>query len=408
MIVRILLIHRYFWPDTPPYATMLRVIANRLAADGHEVEVFTAQPSYTSLETVSRQKSTEYMDGVRVRRVALLRERGRKVLFRLFNMLYFPLAIFIHSVFKGRFHVIMASTAPPVVVGASAALGAKLTGAKFIYHCMDIHPEIGAISGEFERPTIFQVLSKIDQWTCRQAKKVIVLSKDMENALRERPDSAGIDVEIINNFELRAFNQIEAGDWLKALLKEKGKYRLLFAGNIGRFQQLEAFVDAMELLTNRPDIELVFLGEGSALQSLKNRAAGKIGKQIRFFSHQSVEVARRIMQDADLGIVSLMKGVYRYAYPSKIMTYVAEGLPLLVSIEENSELAAFVREEDIGLLVTPGNPVSIAEAVDQAFRSPILLEKMSMRAKETAKEMFSPSVALPRWSTLIGAMADER
>ena len=46
----------------------------------------------------------------------------------------------------------MASTAPPVVVGFAAALGARLTGGRFYYHCMDIHPEIGRLSGEFEEP----------------------------------------------------------------------------------------------------------------------------------------------------------------------------------------------------------------------------------------------------------------
>ena len=44
--LRLLLVHRYFWPDTPPYAVMLRAIAAHWAAAGHRVEVLAGQPSY--------------------------------------------------------------------------------------------------------------------------------------------------------------------------------------------------------------------------------------------------------------------------------------------------------------------------------------------------------------------------
>ena len=44
--MRILIVYRYFWPDTPPYATMLRDISRWLAEAGHDVEILTAQPSY--------------------------------------------------------------------------------------------------------------------------------------------------------------------------------------------------------------------------------------------------------------------------------------------------------------------------------------------------------------------------
>jgi hypothetical protein len=51
--------------------------------------------------------------------------------------------VFWQAIVRKRYDVIMVSTSPPVLAGWFVAVAAKLSGARFIYHCMDIHPEIG-------------------------------------------------------------------------------------------------------------------------------------------------------------------------------------------------------------------------------------------------------------------------
>lgn len=395
--MKILLIHRYFWPDTPPYAAMLRTIGKRLADDGHQVSVLSSQPSYKANVALEKQASTEHLDGMTVHRVALLPEASRHVLFRLLNMVYFPLSIVWFVLFKGRFDVVMVSTAPPVVVGFATALAVKLRGGSFFYHCMDIHPEIGAISGEFRNPLVFKVLRALDTFSCNVAKKVVVLSADMKKSIKQRPGFKKDNITVLNNFSMPEHDVAMSVD--PVLLKEKGKFRLLFAGNLGRFQGLEAFVDAMRLLSHVPDIELTFLGEGNALSSLKQRAHGL--DNVTFLPHQPVGVAREVMRDADLGVVSLNKDIYKYAFPSKTMTYLAEGCPLLVSVEKESDLVRFVDENDIGVCAEIGSPQSIAEAVESMFQNKARHDEMKKAAKSLSETHFAEDVVLAQWSSLM-------
>ena len=58
----IVLVHRYFSPDTPPYASILRDIAERLGQDGHRVTVLTCQPSYNRA-VVARAPARERLAG---------------------------------------------------------------------------------------------------------------------------------------------------------------------------------------------------------------------------------------------------------------------------------------------------------------------------------------------------------
>ena len=394
--MRILLIHRYFWPDTPPYAAMLRTIGRRLVSDGHEVVVLSTQPSYKSGVSLERQPALDVVDGMSVRRLSMPRESN--LVIKLFNMVFFPARIFFFILLSRKFDRVMVSTAPPVVAGFAAAIGSWLRRSQFFYHCMDIHPEIGSLSGEFRNPIVFKMLVLLDQISCRIATNIIVLSEDMRIALLAR-QSGDINTVIINNFSLPTHE--EDTEVASGLLKRSGRFRVLFAGNVGRFQGLDAFVDAMDLIVERSDVELVFLGEGKALKKLQMRAKGR--GDVIFLPHQPSNIARQIIADADLGIVSLNTGIYRYAFPSKTMTYLSEGCPLLVSVERESQLAKFVEDSGIGVCVEPSDPASIAAAIQSVHDDIPLREELSAAARKIADEMFSEEVVLQRWSALMSA-----
>ena len=75
---RVLAVHRDYWPDSPPYAAMLRDIVARWSADGAAVEVASTQPSYKRGSTVVRAPRRGRVDGVVVRRLRLPLEHGRR------------------------------------------------------------------------------------------------------------------------------------------------------------------------------------------------------------------------------------------------------------------------------------------------------------------------------------------
>src|SRR5699024_6155739 len=108
--------------------------------------------------------------------------------------------------------VVMCSTSPPVMLAAAVSLAARLKGARFIYHCMDIHPEIGALSGEFRNPLVFRILQAVDRATCRRSAAVVVLSGDMRNALLERDSRLADRIVVLNNFDLPDFDEGTAVD----------------------------------------------------------------------------------------------------------------------------------------------------------------------------------------------------
>jgi glycosyltransferase involved in cell wall biosynthesis len=292
--------------------------------------------------------------GVTVQRMSLHNESGRPFV-RIYNAFKLGFEILRKAIFN-HYDVIMISTSPPVLGGWFAAIASKLHSSRFIYHCMDIHPEIGRISGEFSNSTIFNWLSKMDSFSCNIANPVVVLSKEMAQSIRDRDGCNNVKIEVINNFSLPSGEPL-LGNIPISLSDDV--FTVLFAGNIGRFQDLDTVVSAMEILSDNSNIEFIFMGEGVEKDKLKKRAIST-GGNVKFVSQQSIETAKEVMRRVDLGYVGLSKDVVRYAYPSKIMTYLEQGCPVLVAVEKESDLAYDVLSCKYGFTVENGDAKALA------------------------------------------------
>jgi colanic acid biosynthesis glycosyl transferase WcaI len=403
--MRILLIHRWFWPDAPPYASMLRSIGRRLVEEGHEVTVLTAQPSYNRATRGEKRPRVEQLDGMTVRRARLLPESKRNYLLRGLNMLLFMGAVrrtILAAKGTQAYDAVMASTMPPVLVAASARRAARRRGAAFLYHMMDIYPEIALVSGMKKEGALTRWLGRVDARNCEQAARVIVLSEDMKEAIAVR----GLDVSNVavrNNFRLESFDGDETDAALPpGLAKPEGAFRLLFAGNLGRFQGLEQVLEAVKRVApEHPELRLDFLGEGHARTRLEEQAGELLGRQVFFHGYLPLEQAAAAVRTADLSLVTLQPHIIRHAYPSKTMTCLAEGSPLLAMVEPDSELARMVRDEQVGFVAPQEDPAALAEALRQALATaPAERAAMGERARTLAERAFTTESSLPWWCSL--------
>ena len=402
------MLHRYFWPDTPPYAVILKKIAKRLASDGHDVTVLSTQPAYKPELANKKQPAVEVVDGYRVLRMSLLGSRLLPgAIIAALNMVFFCTRVVWHGLWHRDYQLVMVSTSPPVLAGLSAWLVSRINRAEFFYHCMDIHPEIGELSGEFSNPRVFRLLQRLDRFTCNAASQVIVLSNDMRNAILERSAENRGNIEVLQNFDLNG-KADEITDCPDEYKKKEGRFRLIFAGNIGRFQGLEALVEEFIRVADE-NSELVFLGEGKLKAQLQDVVAESLFDRILFYPHQPIEIANEIIRTADAGVVSLSEGVYRYAYPTKVISYLSVSCPLLVVVERESDIVSFVNENEIGVCVEINNSDSLSEGIRSLISDRQQLAKYKQNSARVYSSFYDEKYVLDKWTKLVRkAEADSR
>ncbi len=389
--MKILLTHRFFWPDTAPYAVMLRRIGEALAEAGHEVHSFSSVASYR--RSVGESPRRERLGALHVRRVWVFPNEKTNPLKRLANVAIYCFAL-VFEVLRLRPDVVAASTFPPVLAAWCASFAARLIGARFVYHVQDIHPEVSQISGgALGRGLPLRLLRALDNQTLRRSAAIVVLSRDMAETLRARGLGA-LPIHVINNFSLDLFGESE--DPPPGLHKPAGRRRAIFAGNLGRFQNLPQLAEGVaRLFKDFSDLELFFLGDGTALPDLKARWGAH--DQVRFGPFLPFSQARTLIADADVGLVSLEKGLYRVAYPSKIASYLEQGLPVLALVEPESAIAEGLSGNALGATAPIDDPVAIADALRGLLESPGY--SRSHLDDWVSREAVA-KVLLPRWLRL--------
>ena len=373
--MKILLTHRYFWPDHPNCGQILWHLTQKLASQGHQVDVLTSLPSkdFNSKKIVSEK--LQILKKIKIQRINLNIENMSPIK-KIINALNLGLRTNFLAI-KNKYDIIISTTIPPITGGLFAALAAHLCKARFIYFCMDLHPEVGKISKDFSNPILFSFLKKIDNWSCSKANPVIVHSLDVKNSLLSRGSKTKFNIEIINNFSVPT--QEPNGLISKINFnKSENELTIIFAGNLGRFQSLDKIIDAMILLKERKDIKLIIVGDGSVKTVLKSKI-NKTNVNVQLFDQQPANVVKQIIKKADIGLVSLSANVYKYGYPGKIMTYLEQSKPIIALLEKESEIVKLMKKENYGFNIPASDPKTISEFLIKLSENKSWKLKMSQK-----------------------------
>lgn len=395
--LNILIIYRHYWPDTPPYASMLKTLAEGYALAGHKVTILTEQPCHkTNAETVS----DKWNNGISIVRLSKLPFFNRSGAIRSLDTAIFPIRALVRSALLrsrgNKFDYVISATIPPVINGFFASLAASFLNAKFIYHIQDIYPEIAISSNMIkERSFVKSVLQALEYFTTKRMYLAVVLSGDMKDTIVSRgvPEHK---IKIINNFMLESFES--ENQQKEVVAKPTDYFSLIFAGNIGRFQGLETFVEAAKLSIPEDNIQLHFLGDGHALESLKSLANQH--PNIKFLPRVNYEKAQELIKNADLGIVSIEESIEKLAYPSKIMTYLGIGTPIITTISKTSEIGNFLESTGTGVCVRR-DPQEIYSAIKAISGDKNKIASMSGEAINAFNRNFTPNVAIVKWLQIL-------
>ena len=395
--MKILLTHRYFWPDHPNCGQILWHLTQKLASQGHQVDVLTSLPSKDLNSKKIVSKKLQILNNIKIERINLTIE-NKSPIKKIINALKLGLRTNFLAI-KNKYDIIISTTIPPITGGLFAALAAHLYRARFIYFCMDLHPEVGKISKDFSNPILFSFLKKIDNWSCSKANPVIVHSLDVKNSLLSRGSKNKFNIEIINNFSIPT--QEPNGLISKVNFnKSENELTIIFTGNLGRFQSLNKIIDTMINLQGRKDIKLVIVGDGTVKAELISKIQNTKAN-VEFFDQQPLNVVKKMISKADIGLVSLSADIYKYGYPSKIMTYLEQGKPIIALLEKESEIVKLMEHDNYGFNISDSNPKSISRFLIKLAENKSWRLKMSQNAKKAYKKYFSIEIILSKWSKVI-------
>ena len=177
----------HFAPDTAPTGEVITTIVEEFAAQGQRVHVVTSLPWYRNHRVepgwtgrLVRREKTQWGSIIRVHPFAggdkknLLR---RAIGFVLFSALAGVCTLFAGGIFR-RPRVVL-SMSPPLTMGITGWLVARLRGTKSIFNIQDVFPDAAVATGAITNRRIIALAKWLERISYHRSDAVVVLSEDL-------------------------------------------------------------------------------------------------------------------------------------------------------------------------------------------------------------------------------------
>ena len=388
--MKICFFNRSYWPDQAATGQLLAELAEDLVSRyGTEVTVVAGRPLNASrAETGSRRSlvTREVYRGVDIRRANGTKLHQGRFVARASNYVSYFAAATAASFGVGRPDVVVSLTDPPIV-GLAALWTARRTGARFVFLCEDIFPEVATLLEDFQNRSINAALDRVNRYLLRSADGIVALGDRMRRRLVEEKGADPARVHVIHNWA--DCDAIVPGPKDNAFSREHGladRFVLMHSGNVGLSQNLDVLVEAADRLRSKERLTVAIVGDGSKRRALEAMAAGRSLTNVRFLPYQPKALLHDSFASADAFLVSLKAGIEGFIVPSKVYGILAAGRPYIAATDPASEPAQIARESGCGLVAAPGDPAALADAIATMYDNPAMTRDMGARARLAARQ----------------------
>ncbi|MCM3403675.1 glycosyltransferase family 4 protein [Cytobacillus oceanisediminis] len=364
--MRVIYLCQHFPPETGAPQIRVYEVSKELISRGHQVEVITAFPHHPHGIIPEEYKGRFYMfenwDGIPVHRSWIYPSPKGSFWKRLASYFSFTFSAF-YSILKSKPTDVIICNSPPLFLGITGYLGAKMKRAKFVFNVADIWPESAVELGILKNRSFIRMAERLEMFLYRKSWKIATATEGIKEYM-VRKGKKEEDVFLLpNGVNTDTFAPQSKNTELLREVGIEGKKVFMYAGNLGYAQGLDSVLRAAALLKDKqPDAHFLFVGDGQEREKLLNLKEELQLDNVTFYGSVPVSAMPDMFAAADYSIVSLRNiELFKGARPSKIFPAISSGVPVLYC--GDGESAAILEEYNCGKIAPPENPEGIAAAV---------------------------------------------
>lgn len=399
----------HFAPDTAPTGEVITTIVEEFVAQGQRVHVVTSLPWYRNHRVepgwtgrLVRREKTQWGSIIRVHPFAggdkknLLR---RAIGFVLFSALAGVCTLFAGGIFR-RPRVVL-SMSPPLTMGITGWLAARLRGTKSIFNIQDVFPDAAVATGAITNRRIIALAKWLERISYHRSDAVVVLSEDLrQNVVAKIASKHQHKVYVIPNFvDAQRITPMARMTPLRDELGLGEQVVVMYAGNVGYSQSLDMLIDAAHQLQ---EIAFVINGDGAARSDLERRASGMTN--VYFSDYQPRDRVPEVLATGDIHVVLLKSGLGAVSVPSKTYSTLAAGRPIVAAIDAGTEVTRIVDASGAGIVVPPDDVDAFVDALRQITADLQSAHQMGMAGRQWVVSHVSPAAVAQSYLDLCNSL----
>jgi len=355
---KIVIVSQHYAPDPSTTATYLTAIAEGLAT-GYQVLVIsgTAHSAFPG-EGKTRPRVVEVKNRM-TEKHALVR--------RAIAMMLFSVRVFFATLKHVNRNDLVLCVTTPFSLPYPVTLAAKLRNASAILLIYDLYPEALIVAGLARPDSLMTRAFRIANGIMFRALDAIVtIGRDVEALLLTYKNVTRQKIRFIPNWVLLpiGYREISAGNSFRN--GPANELVVGLSGNIGLTHDAGTVYEAARLLKDHKNIHFLISGWGSGWGRLTELHAKALLENVTLVERVPESQLEEFLSAADLWIIPYRRSVAGVSVPSRIYSLLAIGRAVIVAADAHSEAAMILKENNIGWVVRPEDPVDLAEAIRSA------------------------------------------
>ncbi|MDM9632789.1 glycosyltransferase family 4 protein [Robiginitalea aurantiaca] len=332
-------------------------LMHEFRSQGHEV--FVIAPS------IDDEKKSQLKDecGVKVLRVPTLKLFGTgKIMKGISNMLLprqFKRALKRHNV-PLDFDLIILPTPPITLIDVGLWLKKKSGGILYLI-LRDIFPQ-NAVDLKMMKPKgpVYQYFRKKEVELYNGSDSIGCMSPaNIRYVLEHNPYLDPSKLHLLPNWEkAHEVPSDKDDDEIRERYGLKDKFVVIFGGGHGLPQRMENVLDLAKECEDYHDILFFLVGPGTEKKRLERLAKEMELENVSFMDYVPRYDFNKVLSLADVGLISLNQDFTIPNFPSKVNSYFSNKIPVLASIDVNTDFGTMLEERRCGLWSEAGNTAS--------------------------------------------------
>lgn len=168
------------------------------------------------------------------------------------------------------------------------------------------------------------------------------------------------------------------------------KIMFVYGGNLGRPQAIPFLIDCLREVKDNEKVFFVIVGNGTEYARLENYVREEVPKNVKLMQALPKEEYENMILAADVGMIFLD---YRFTipnFPSRILSYMDAGLPVLSVTDSVTDIGKLVETEEFGVAIKGNDVKAFAKAVEK-FNA-VNIVQMGENARKCLKERYTIQV----------------
>lgn len=292
----------------------------------------------------------------------------------------------------------------PIVVQRVVAAWCRSRGVPWVFWLQDLYSvAIRATAVQRLGPAgnlVGSGFESLERSLARQAAAVVSITQDFQPLL----DDWGIAPErctVIENWAPLADlpERPRCNAWRRAQGITDDKFVFLYSGTLGLKHRPEMLYELAA--QHEDDAEVVVISEGMGEERLKEMQAHRRLRNLRILPFQPFDDFPDLLAAADVLVALLEPSAGTFSVPSKVLSYLCAGRPVLGAIPTENLAARTIERAGAGLVVNPTDVEAFLLAAKQLRNDARLRQVAGRCARTYAEATFDTNVVTDRFQQVL-------